>query len=173
MPITVLNVPLPLGDPISKRKDTKKYGQGQDPNEGQVTRVWTDYFTSLQTTVDATVQRVNSVSLDSQGASIAATDMSGGTLSAGLYTLSYYARITRAATTNSSLTVTLDWQDEGTAPTYSGAAMAGNTTTTVQSGTLLIDVDGSSPVRYSTTYASTGATSMQYKLRIVLQKVQA
>jgi hypothetical protein len=113
------------------------------------------------------------VSLTNQSASIGATDFSGGGLSAGLYRLTYYTRITQAATTSSSLTVTLDWQDGGVAPSISGAAITGNTTTTIQSNTVLVRIDGSSPVRYSTTYSSVGATPMKHSLYITLEEVLA
>jgi len=169
----VLNqVPIPLSDPIARPKRAQ-YGKGVDPQEGHLTDAWTAWFTQLTQTTEGSPQRVASVTLTAQAASIGATDMSTGALSAGLYRISYYARITQAATTSSSLTVTLDWTDGGVSPSFSGAAMTANTVTTFQSETKIIKVDALSPIRYSTTYASVGATPMQYALRVVLEELEA
>ena len=91
-----------------------------------------------------------------------------------LYQVSIYARITQAASVSSSLTVTVDWLDSGVACAFSWPAVTGNTVSTVLvQPQIIVDVDGSSPVRYSTVYASAGGTVMQYKLAVVLSRVQA
>jgi hypothetical protein len=54
----------------------------------------------------------------------------------------------------------------------SGAAMTGNTTTTVQNATQVLQIDGSTPVTYATTYASSGATAMVYELTVLLEQLQ-
>jgi hypothetical protein len=96
----------------------------------------------------------------------------GGTLDAGTYRISYYARITRAATVNSSLTIDFDWVDGGVTQTFTGAAMVGNTTTTHQELSFPIVIDQLTAVRYTATYASAGATSMQFKLYIALEELE-
>jgi hypothetical protein len=121
-------------------------------------------------TLNKTPRRTNNVDLTDQAAAIAATDM-GSTPRAGLYRLTYYARITQAATTSSSLTVTLDWTDGVVNPSYSGAAITGNTTTTTQSGSQTFLVDARSAINYSTAYASVGATPMQYALSLYLEEL--
>jgi hypothetical protein len=137
--------------------------------DGTLTQAWLDWFSDLVDAVDKAPLRRNNVSLTGQQASIGATNFSGGTIAAGLYRATYYARITQAATTSSSLTVTLGWTDGGVTPGYSGAAMTGNTTTTVQSGTFMLRADASTDINYSTTYASVGATPMQYSLYLWLE----
>jgi hypothetical protein len=54
-----------------------------------------------------------------------------------------------------------------------GAAMTSNTTTTVQSDTVLVAIDASTPLTYSTAYSSTGATAMAYSLWLVAEQVDA
>jgi hypothetical protein len=153
------NVPFPLYDAIVEANRS-------------LSRPWLDWFTQQQQINEAAAIRVNSVSLSTQGASIGATDFSGGTLDAGTYRISYYARITRAATVNSSLTIDFDWVDGGVTQTFTGAAMVGNTTTTHQELSFPIVIDQLTAVRYTTTYASAGATSMQYKLYIALEEIE-
>lgn len=106
-----------------------------------------------------------------RAASISATDLTDGTWGAGLYRATYYARITTAATTNSSLTVTFSWTDHTQAVSAAGAAITGNTVTTLQTGTVLLYSDPASPITYATTYATSGATPMEYQLYVTLERV--
>jgi hypothetical protein len=172
--VAVLNsVPIPLQDPISRPK-RPQFGKEKDPMEGLVSTTWERYLTQQSQVLSQTPARVGvTVSLTNQNASIGATDMSGGTLSAGLYQIQYYARITTADGTSSSLTVTFDWTDGGVAPSYSGAAMTGDTTTTIQSGIILIRSDALSPIRYSTVYASNTPGRMKYQLYVTLSEILA
>lgn len=163
-------VPIPIADPIARPADPNKR---KDPAAGIITDAWVKYFTSLGQTVSQSSVRIQALSLTGQSASIGATDLSGGALSDGLYRVTYYARITRAGTVSSSLTVTIGYTDGGAAPSFSGAAMTGNTTTTVQSGTVLIHSDSASPITYATTYATAGATSMLYRLDLLLEQIAA
>lgn len=133
-------------------------------------RVWIDWFTALTIRVDTNPQSFNPVSIAAQGAAIGTTPLPVDT-SAGLYRITYYARITTAATTSSSLTVTLGWTDNGNTCSVTGAAMTGNTVTTVQSGTVLVRSDQASPLTYATAYASVGGTSMQYSLDITVERM--
>ena len=152
--------PLPLRDPVV------------EPNR-MLSQPWLMYLSRLPATLYSIPSRLNAESVAAQGASIAATDISGTGLSAGLYRVSYYARITRAATTSSSLVVALGWTDGGVAQSYAGADMTGNTTATTQTGSVLIHVDAGQPVTYAATYGSVGATAMQYGLSVTLEKVLA
>jgi hypothetical protein len=132
-----------------------------------------DWLTALITDVDASPARIKSVKLTGQAAAIGTTSIPTGALAAGLYRVSYYARITRAATTSSSLTVSIGFTETAVNLTLSGAAMTANTTATVQSNVFLIRIDSSTPISYSTAYASVGGTSMQYRLDVVLEQVEA
>lgn len=168
---TINSAPLPVNDPIAR---PRRPNLNPDPLEGLVSDAWVEWFTRLNLVTNAAPGRVNPASaVTAQTASIATTDISGGALGAGLYRISYYARITTAAGTSSSLTVTLGWTESGVALGLAGTAMTGNTVTTVQSGTALLMVDSATPITYATTYASVGAPAMQYRLSVVLEQVQA
>lgn len=113
------------------------------------------------------------VSLVGQSAAIGETAINtrnGQALPAGIYRISYVARITQAATTSSSLAVTLHWT-AGAAQSVANAAIVGNTTTSVQSGSVLVSIDEGTYIRYSTAYASVGAVLMQYQLDVVIEAV--
>ena len=134
---------------------------------------WGYFLTTLLNIVNICPSRQGSAEAHLQNASIAATDLTDGTFGAGLYRLTYYARVTKAAGVSSSLQVTFAWTDHAIAQTSSGAAMTGNTTTTQQSGTVLVYSNAASPISYSTTYASNGAGEMEYSLYVVIERVQA
>lgn len=123
------------------------------------TPVWVRWLQSL---VDA-LKAKGSLSLTAQGAAVAATAL-GTELPAGLYRVSYALRVTRAATSSSSVAITVRWTDGGVACAQSFAAVTGNTTATVQSNSLLLRADARSSVTVETTYGSVGATTMQFAL---------
>jgi hypothetical protein len=127
---------------------------------------------SLVTRVQASSQWLQTVTKTTQSASIGSTSIPIGDLTAGVYRVSYYARITQAATTSSSLTVTIGWTETAVVLSVSGAAMTGNTTTTVQSGTVFLRSDKNASLTYATTYASVGATPMQYRLDVTAERIQ-
>lgn len=158
------NVPIP---------STTRVAIDDGKNEGLMTQPWLDYFNNQVRVSSSTPVRLNSVSLTGKNASLSATDFSGGTLVAGLYRVEWFATITTAAATSSSLTVIIDFTYNGQAKTKSYTAITANTTGTFDHGGGLIEVDSSSPVRYSTTYASNGAGEMVYALDVVLEKINA
>lgn len=157
------NVPLPLGDPIAN---------SDGANKGKITTPWVDYLTQLQSVVEQAPARIKVVTLTGQNASVAATDMTDGNLSTGLYRWDYYVAITTAAAATSSLTVSLDFKDSGQTKTYTGAAITTNRDTDYQNYGGLFQFDGS-PVRYTLTYASNPASAMVYKIYLVLTEIQA
>lgn len=134
-----------------------------------------DFGNWLQTSIVNTVANAPSffpsVSLTSQNASIGTTPIPLPSLATGLYRVTTYARITTVDAVSSSLTVTISWTEGAVALSLSGAAMTGNTTTTVQSNTATIQIDASSPISYSTTYASNTPGSMKYKLIVLVEAV--
>jgi len=137
----------------------------------KLTDPWSDWFQALVDAVNAAPSTKGKAKLATQAASIAATDLTDGAFPAGMYRVTYYARITQAATTSSSLTVTIDWTDGAVGQSQAGAAMTGNTTTTIQSGSVLLRSDKAKAITYTTTYASVGATVMQYSLDLTLERV--
>jgi hypothetical protein len=156
MPLTF--APAPIRDPIAVQQTNV------------ITQPWIDWLAALVQAIDATPERVDSTTVQDQSASIVATPL-GNALSAGTYRVSWYARITRAGTVSSTLTVTIGWTESSQALTSSGAAITGNTVTTTQSGSVLIDIDHAASLTYATTYGSVGATSMQYRLTVVVESV--
>lgn len=151
----------PLVDPPTKRGSPEFY----------MTANWYQWLLSLIARIQRAAQLLTTVTLTSQAAAITTTPFSLGVLSAGLYRVSWYARITQAATVNSSLTVTIGWTESGTSQSQSGAAMVGNTTTTGQSGSVLVQSDAVAPITYATTYVSAGATPMKYRLQFAVESV--
>jgi hypothetical protein len=110
-----------------------------------------------------------SIPLASQSASVPTTPFPLGSVSSGTYRLTYYARITQAATVSSSLAVTIGWTDGG-AQSHTFPAITGNTTTTTDSQTWMVVVSGA-PLTYATTYSSSGATPMQYALTVTVEAI--
>jgi hypothetical protein len=164
------NAPMPLDDAIAS---PARWTNKPDPQSGKLTSAWVEFFSRLTGNVQANPTRVGSASVTGQYASISPTDLSNGTFGAGLYRISYYVRITQAAAVSSSITISLDWTDSGVACAYSGPALTSNATNASQSNSQLIVIDTSSPVRYSTTYASSGAPFMKYRLSVTIEQVNA
>lgn len=137
-------------------------------------RVWVDWFAALTLRTETNPQRLQTVELSQQSTSLGTTAIPLKVLTKGLYRLSYYVRITRAASTSSSVTVTLSWTDGSISCAFSTpTAITGNTTSTVRGDIILVRCDQASPITYATTYASVGATTMQYSLDIVVEQVSA
>ena len=153
---------------------------GGDLQTGVVSSPWFEYFLQMQDRSEKSAYAVSREfdALTDQTAAIAATSLTISTptglttkLSKGLYRVSTYARITQAASTSSSLTVTLGWTDGTVACTSSGSALTGNTTATTGSQSVVIRSDADGSVTYATAYSSSGATAMQYRLDIVLEQL--
>ena len=141
-----------------------------------LTREWIRYLQSVVNVVNNAARQRALVSLTTQSAAISTTTIDTGTLDPGGYRVSYSARISRAASTSSSLTVTLSWRDGDVAQSQSGAAMTGNSTTTQQNGTFLVHngTNASSAndvIKYATAYASSGGTTMQYSLFVLVEQI--
>ena len=163
--MALLPIPPPTQEPIAKPRDANIPRGQQDPGEGIATDTWIRWFVAISQAVSSSPTRlVAPIALVTQGASIGTTAIVPSLLAAGLYRVSWYARITQAATVNSSLTVTIRWTDNGTSQTFSGAAIVGNTTTTIQTQEIMVYMDGLLPVTYETAYVSVGATPMLYEL---------
>lgn len=164
------NAPVPYNDALVR---LPKSLTDKDKMAGLLSDTWQLYFDSLLQTVTSSPQRANAVQLEAQGASIGATDMSGGGIGAGLYRITWNAQITRAAATSSSLTVTFGWTQRAVPQSRGGVAITGNSISSGEADKhLLIYADRDSPITYSTTYASVGAPSMQYSLDVVLELVK-
>src|SRR5262249_22173592 len=92
----------------------------------------------------------------------------------GLYRVSCYVKVTRSATTSSSVQPTLQWtdgQDNQAMNANWGAANTGNTLTSFVSNTAVIWAQASTNVIAGVTYASVGGTSMQYEAHWTIVKL--
>ena len=138
---------------------------------GRVTQVMRYWLLSMVDRLNATPQTLDTVQLSTQAASISATNFAILSVSPGVYRLSMGARISRAATTSSSLTVTFGWTASAVACTTSSTAMTGNTTATVGTLPILVRVDEATAITYATTYASAGGTTMQYSLDVSCEQL--
>jgi hypothetical protein len=103
-------------------------------------------------------------------AAIGATSLNVGTTTA-LYRISVIARITRAATSSSSLGVTIRWTTGGVALNKTWTALTGNTTTTYLAESVPVRIDSTTSLTYETAYSSTGATAMQYSLEVAAERL--
>lgn len=142
---------------------------GRERNTNLMSSTWIQYLLGIKEDLQHTNTRLRGESLAAQSASLGSTPLPLPALAAGLYRVSYYARITQPATTSSSLIVTIAFTDGSVACFLAGAALATNTSASVQSGTFLIRSDAASPISYSTTYVSVGATPMQYRLDLTVE----
>jgi len=138
---------------------------------GRLTFLMRYWLLSLADRINATPEILASVQASTQAASISATSFSILSVSPGLYRLSMSARISRAATTSSSLIVTFGWTAGGVSCTTASPAMTGNTTATVSSLTVLARVDEATAITYATTRATAGGTTMQYDLDVSCELV--
>lgn len=135
---------------------------------GQMAWAWWRYLSDLR---EVPLWR-GQIGLTTQAASIAATSLlTRNVTQRGIFRVSYYTRVIRAATTSSELTITIAWTDGGVAQTRSGDLLNGNTTTTRQDGVWIIRADKNTAINYSTAYASVGATTMQYSLDLMVEQL--
>lgn len=141
-----------------------------DKPTGLMSSAWLEALFSLQQRQTNSPQVVNNpvTFLQNQSADIAPTQFPFVVIS-GVYRLSWYARITQAASTSSSFRITFAWSDQGQTCTASGIAMVGNTITSTQSDQLLVRADAASVLTYATTRLSVGGTPMQYALTVMAE----
>jgi hypothetical protein len=137
---------------------------------GRVTQAMRYWLLALADRLNTTPNRIASATASTQDASISTTALSISSVLPGLYRLSMAARITRAASTSSSLLLTFGWTQD-VACTASSIAMTGNTTATTGTFSVLIRVDQDSSITYSTTYVSSGGTSMQYRFDVTCEQI--
>ena len=137
---------------------------------GRVTQAMRYWLLSMADRINGSPSIIATTSLTVQSASIAPTSFGILQVQPGVYRLSMAARVTRAATTSSSLTVTFDWTST-VACTISSAAITGNSTSTTGSLTYLVRVDEATAITYATTYVSVGAVTMQYQLDVLCEQV--
>jgi hypothetical protein len=155
---------VPQGEPIPY------YAPLLEGGKELIASPWYQWLSTLTAQLGSAAQGAGAVHLTAKSATIGATTILATQFS-GLYRVTYYLRITKAAATNSSVTITVGWTESGVPLTFAFAALTTNTIQSVQSGTFLLRSDGAAPITYSVTYASTPAADAQYRLDVVLEQV--
>ena len=169
-------LPAPYSEPLIQVRDRKKYPRPneKDPREGFIVQRWLEYFDRQASNLGAATTRVADVRKQDQSASIAATDLSDGTLVAGYYEVLIFATVVQAPSVSYSLQVDIDFAYRGQTKNALGTAMtAPLNTTAVLRAVVPVFIDNASPVRYTVTYASVGAPAMNYDLSLILRRVDA
>lgn len=105
-----------------------------------------------------------------QGASIGSATLFPAAVGPALYEINYYIVVTQAATTSSSIVATWSWTDDKGAQTFATTTPA-NTLGAFAQGTFILQSVKNVAVSFSTTYASSGATSMQYSIYIGMTRM--
>lgn len=141
-------------------------------------------YNAISTVSNGVPTEYATVDLTAQGAAIAATTVyavpAGG---AGMYRVSFVAKVTQVATTSSVLggtngfqVVYTDQDDSVVVTTPAGhlfnsttASLALNTTQAVYSGVIIVNAKLSTNIQYSIDYTSVGGTPMQYNLHIKVE----
>jgi hypothetical protein len=160
--------PFPYEVPVSP--ETMDRNTGRKSRSPYFSQEIVDWLLEQQQGVNNSPTRFGGVSLTLQGASVPSTPIPMPALSAGLYRVSVYARITRAGSVSSSLIVTIGHTDGAVSCTQSTPALITNTTASFVGATFVVRSDASVALTYATTYADGGgALSMQYALSIVVE----
>lgn len=159
--------PVPMRSPVleSGASDPGK----RQPFMAVLHREIVNFLNLLRQAASVASQFVGSVGLSAQAASIPTTDIA--TFPAGLYRVGYSLRITQAATTSSSAQLTIGWTSHSVSCSQTFPALTGNTTASQSSDQIVVNVDASTPITYSVTYASVGATPMQFALSIFVEEL--
>ncbi len=91
--------------------------------------------------------------------------------SKGIFKITYYVVISRAATSSSSVTAVFGYTDDTGAQTTAATTSPTNTLGNFVQGDITIELAAGKDLTFSTTYASSGATTMQHSLYIVVQRL--
>lgn len=141
------------------------------PKSGLVGRLWQAFFQGVSDREEVSPYVLRSVTLETQSASVAATAFPGVTIAPGMYRVSAALQVTTAATTSSSLILTLHWTSRGVACSMALTAMTSNSAALPASHVVEIYADGDTDIEYEFTYASVGATAMVYAADVALEPV--
>lgn len=162
--MAITNTPLPLTSSLLQLEP-----QSGKPLPGYVmSKEWAIALQDTIQPIGTSVQIYPVVALTAQSAAIGTTPIPLPAIPAGLYRLTYYARITTPGSISSSLAITFLWTDDTVSMSSSFTALTGNTITTGGSGSIMIAADAATAISYSTAYAS-NAAGMAYKLSILIE----
>lgn len=135
----------------------------------RISASWYRWLSQLVVRVLASALVLASVHRTGISSSIVATTIYTPT-QPGTYRVSWTVQVTTAASIASSVAVTLTWIAGTVTQTEAFTALTGNATTTHGSGSVLIRPDSSQPIKYATTYSTTG-TAMVHGLDVTVEQV--
>ena len=145
-------------------------GQAYGVVPGEMTLTFQKWLRSVVDRVQVAPSAAVTVALTGQNASIGLSTLVP-VAAAGLYRVTFRVRITTVGSVSSSIQVTVTTTEGGLTCTQSSVAYTGNLATAPQSASFLVRPDGSSPLQYSTTYASNGAGEMVYDLDVHVEQL--
>jgi hypothetical protein len=152
----------PYQDPFEALDD-------QGRRTGFFSRAWLNYFERQRTRVTESPQRVKRLTL-SVIAAVGTTPFLVGELAAGMYRVSWNARIKTPAGISSSLQITIGYLDGTVAQTFLGDLLNTNTTTTKESQSKVLRIDKGA-ITYALAYASNPAAAMVADLDFVIESL--
>lgn len=164
----LLSAPLPHRSPLIQTD--RDPSTGRERLTSRITSDWLNALEAIVGKVDRTEEQVAKVRLTAQAAAIAATPVHT-VLSAGLYRISYFVRVTQAASVSSSVQVTIGFTDGGVAVASAGTAQTGNTTATHETRTLMVRADQATAITLAVAYASAGGTPMTFAIDVVVEAI--
>ena len=170
--VLINDAPPPLGDAIGQPL-RKGYKPGEDPQEGMCSQPWADWFTNLMTNQSKSAGAIATVQVREQVAAIAATPITTTPLSAGLYQILFYLRLSEVDPVSASIVLTFNFTWNGAVRSIVSGTLGANTLAqTVGTPEPLIAVDANTQITYSTTVAW-GVAGGKYAIDIVLNEVAA
>lgn len=165
-----LTTPIPYDVPVSP--ETINRETGKKARSPYFSQEWTDWLLEQQRRAEDSPEQLGRVSLSAQSADIAATSLPLPDLTTGIYRIGVYVRVTRAGSVSGEIQIVIGWTDGAVALTSAGTNLTGNTTTTFEQRSLVIAVDANAPPTYEAIYTDGGgATAMQFKLEITVEKL--
>jgi hypothetical protein len=133
------------------------------------TNSFRQWLLSVTNRLSAAPYVLSRVELEDQDAAIVATDLISSP-TAGLYRVSWRLRVMQAASTSSSVQLTITTTDGGVTCAEASAALTTNTTNTpLQGPPMVVKSDAGAPITYETAYASVGGVDMLYGLDITVE----
>lgn len=119
-----------------------------------------------------------------QGAAVASTLLYNvPATQGGMYKITFYLKVTRAATTSSTLgALTITFTDAtdsvaqsvvalgGTQAGVAGTTNAGNSTVSILQGRVSVNAKAGTAINLAIAYVSAGATTMQFEAHLVVQQ---
>lgn len=155
-----------------------KFATAQDPKDDDklpfliIAQKWLKWVGELVSAINLTAQRRGTVRFPVGSAgNVALTPFALASVGAGTWRLTYHYRVSRPGTVSSGLQISVTYTNGGVVITRSSTNETGNLTTSVQSGTIPFRTDANTAISYTVTYATAGATPMQYEGDLILESL--